>query len=130
MKRTELKRSRMKRRAVRRKWTDALIKTEREGKCRNCARERATLVRMGRTLETVHLIGRTFDRVRDGVRYVDPDSTMPLCGPPTTTGTCHNLFDSHTLNLWGHLKSRERTWVIDRVGEGQARRKIEGRSRI
>lgn len=118
----------MKRRKVRRNWHDAQEKVNAEGKCRNCQRTTEQLRAIGRRLEAAHLLGRVYDaKGAGGIRYVHPDSVIPLCGPPTDTGTCHHEFDAHRLRLWHRLNPQEEGWVLARVGEGQARRRINGR---
>ena len=126
--RAPLKRVRMRRRPVKRHWVDARAKVDASGRCRGCGRDIETLRRMGRTLDAAHIIGREHDlRFENGERYVHPDSVFELCGPQVNTGTCHNLYDGHQLNMWAALTGAERKWVIGRIGEGQARRRVEGR---
>lgn len=130
MRKTALQRKPMKRRPLRRDWSDALAKVEVEGECRGCRRSKKQLRVIGRTLEAAHTIGRTYDRrsSRPGFdRYVHPAATVPLCGPPPDTGTCHQLFDGHDLDLWSSLRDDEIGWAIERIGSGQARRRIKGR---
>lgn len=130
MRKSQLKRRPVKRRKIRRDWKDAQRKVTAEGKCRGCGRTAEHLKLMGRTLEAAHTIGRTYDPKSDVPRfdrYVPPAAVIPLCGPPTDTGTCHNAFDGHELNIWPKLNHEEAHWAIARIGEGQARRRIEGR---
>lgn len=130
MRKTELKRTRMRRQRLRRDWGDAHHKVTLEGCCRGCGRTLVELRAIGRTLDAAHTIGRTYDPKSPEAqfdRYVHPASVIALCGLATDAGTCHNLFDGHTLNMWSSLKDDELAWAIERVGEGQARRKIEGR---
>ena len=109
-------------------WTGALAKVNREDRCRGCGRDRSELYRMSRTLEAAHLLGRAFDlKLPNGKRFVHERSVVPLCGPATTTDTCHARFDGHTLDLWPLLHDEERQWCEGRVGYGQARRRISGR---
>lgn len=123
-----MKRSYIKRKRVRRDWRDAQARVTLEGCCRGCGKTAEHLALMGRKLDCAHIIGRTFDvKRKNDIRYVHPLSTFPLCGPPTETGTCHNLYDGHELDMWDRLTFDERGWVIGRVGEGQARRRIQGR---
>lgn len=128
---TPLRRRRAaRRRPAQRDWIGPLSKVFREGHCRGCGLQPSALAANGRRLEAAHILGRAFDRNRaDGVRVVDPDSVVPLCGPPTTTGTCHERYDAHALDLWDRLTEDERAWAVERVGQGQALRRIRGRGK-
>lgn len=113
---------------VRRDWTAARAKLMQEGRCRNCGKTEAELHRQGLRLECAHILGRTHDmKLPSGVRFVHTLATVPLCGPPTDTRTCHAAYDGHRLDLWPKLTERERAYAVQLVGEGQARRRIEGR---
>lgn len=107
-----------------RDWSQAFAKIQAEGCCRACKRPPSVLRKLGRRLEIAHTIGREYDR-KDG--FVDPLSVVPLCGPSTTSATCHGKQHAHTLDLWPLLTIEEREWAIRRVGPGQARRKLSGR---
>lgn len=123
-----MKRTALKRRPVRRDWSKAIAKIEFKSFCLGCKRSREELAKLGRPLQAAHTIGRTYDlKLPNGGIFVDPDSVVALCGPATDTATCHCLFDAGFLNLWELLNLAERAWAVNRVGEGQARRKIEGR---
>lgn len=91
----------------------------------------------GRRLELAHTIGRKYDQPHPATRYqkghggelyVHPDSVVTLCGPATTTATCHARFDSHLLDLRPHLTPDQLQWAIDRLGHGQAMRALAGRN--
>lgn len=72
-------------------------------------------------IELAHTVGRVHDEKRGKARYVNPLAVVPLCR------FHHTRFDGHDLDLWPYLTEAERTWAIETVGEGQARRRIEGR---
>lgn len=100
-------------------WRDAIRKRDEEGACRVCGTTEG--------VEAAHLAGREYDPVlpcprdcADGftdddytgervpceackatglVRYVRPESIVPLCGPSVDTGTCHNLQHAGALDL-------------------------------
>lgn len=120
----------MRRKKIRRDWSDALAKTAKEKRCRGCGRSLVDLALMGRRLETAHTIGRTYDPKHEDSRfdrYVHPDATVPLCGPQTDTGTCHQLYDARALDLTEKLTAEEIAWAKARIGADQARARIEGR---
>lgn len=123
-----LKRSRMKRKRVRRDWTRALEKVDREGRCRGCGRTTRQLGLIDRRLEAAHLLGRTYDTLKhpNGELIVETEATVPLCGPQVNTGTCHQLYDARKLDLWGRLTDSEREWAVRRLGR-QAITRIKGR---
>ena len=140
-----------KRNAPPRLWDDAIAKKEREAECRNpdCAGK-------GHTLEFHHLSGRENDpvlpcpRCSDGfvdddytaervpceacqstglVRYVRPESGIPLCGPVTTTGTCHNLAEGHELDCLPFLTNEEAACAVLDLGLERAYRNLSGEGR-
>lgn len=120
----------MKRKVLRRDWSDARAKVDEFGLCRGCGRPFEKLKRMGRSLDAAHIVGRTYDPKSDKAsfdRYVHPDAVFPLCGPVLESGTCHHEYDGHRLNMWLRLTDSEREWVIAAAGEGRARRRAEGR---
>lgn len=101
-------------------WKEAREKTEREGRCRACRRTAGQLARDGLRLETAHLAPRQFDLI-DGtgdqrVRVVDADNTVPLCGPATSSGSCHGRFDGGTLDLLPYLSLEEQAACVARLG--------------
>lgn len=112
-----------------RDWSATDSKRRRERRCRVCRKSETDLRRAGRTLELAHTVGREFDeRVQGGGRRVHADAVVVLCGPAVNTGTCHNLFDSHQLDLYPHMTDAERAWAVARVGEGDAMRRLRGRA--
>lgn len=108
-----------------RDWTDA-VAAHRDHRCRVCGDD--WLERVGTRLEMAHTIGRTYDEQRPSGLYVHPLSVVLLCGPATTTRTCHSRFDGNRIDLWPYLTQPERAWATARLGsEGAARRRISGR---
>jgi len=101
------KRKPMKRSQPRRNWKDARKKVEREGVCRVCG------FGMVEGLEAAHVIGREHDRCLSGssVRYVNPDSVVPLCGGVLTRG-CHGKYDAHQLDLLPYLTGEEKEQAL------------------
>lgn len=100
-----------------RDWQDA-----RDAKAHHCCR-----VCSGTPIELAHTIGRAEDvRTSRTRRYVHPDSVVPLCGR-FSARNCHGRFDAHTLDLWPFLTPVERRWAVERVGKGEAMRRISGR---
>jgi hypothetical protein len=94
---------------LRRDWRDALA--EHAGKpCRVCGRYTG--------VQLAHILGRKYDQGG----YVHPASVVPLCEPH------HRMYDSYTYNLNPHLSDEERSWVVQRVGYGNAMRRIVGRA--
>lgn len=140
-----------KRHAPPRDWTDALAKKEAEAECRNPDCEGK-----GYTLEFHHLSGRTYDPVRpcsrcsDGfveddysgervpcdrcdatglVTYVRPESGIPLCGPVTTTGTCHYLAEAHELDCLPFITNEEAACAVLDLGLERTYRDLSGSGR-
>lgn len=107
--------------AVRRDWTAANEKVEAEGECRVCGRSDLKL-------ERAHVIGRFRDaEIRPGLRRVDADSIVPLCGPFGDTDRCHTRYDRHALDLLPHLTLSEQVRAVqDAGGIEAARRRIIG----
>lgn len=103
-------------------WTDALAKVAAEGKCRVCG----SVLRV----EAAHVVGRARDRRgADGITVVHPDSIVPLCGPATSSGTCHGRYDAHELDLAPYLTAEEGARaVLDAGGLWAAVRRVSGRS--
>lgn len=138
----------MKNQAPRRYWLDALAKRDAEGCCRVCGSTQ--------NVETAHLSGREHDPVlpcplcADGftendytgerepcaacnatglVRYVRPESIVPLCGPSVDTGTCHNLQHEGALELIPRLSNDEAACMVADVGLERAYRSLSGTGR-
>lgn len=130
MRQTSLKRKPMKRKKLRRDWGDAQAKCSAEGKCRGCGLTVKELVRLNRYIQAAHTVGTTYDPAHESPqfdRYVHPDSVIPLCGPSTDTGTCHQLYDARRLDLSARLTGDEIGWAFRRIGERQAWSRIRGR---
>jgi hypothetical protein len=106
---------------IRRDWSAARLKLEDEGRCRVCQRGDVKL-------DAAHVIGRFRDpEVRPGVRRVDPDAIVPLCGPAVDSDTCHGRYDAHRLDLLPHLTVDEQVRAVqDAGGLEAARRRITG----
>lgn len=115
-----------------REWEDARRKIEDEGQCRNCGRN-AYAAR----IEAAHTLGREHDEGKvcpecqgqaldkahcercNGwgyVLYVNPLDVIPLCGPATSTGTCHGRQHAHQLDLLPILTAAEQVRAVQVVG--------------
>lgn len=133
-------------------WAHAIEKRDAEGGCRNpyCPGH-------GYTVEFAHLSGREYDPIVDcpichtagtiddvdsgadipcpackgcgQVQYVRPESGMPLCGPVTDTGTCHNLQESGELDVLPFLRPEEGLCVVGDLGVAPTYRKLSGEGR-
>lgn len=118
----------MKRNApVRRDWAEAREKVDEEGKCRGCGRNPYYA-----RLEAAHIVGREHDQESacrtcggDGcsncngygvVIYVNPLDIVPLCGPATTSSTCHGKQHDHLLDLLPLLTAAEQVRAVALVG--------------
>jgi hypothetical protein len=103
---------------IRRDWSDARLKVDDEGRCRRCLRSDVRL-------EAAHVLGRKFDRARvEGsttkVRYVHPDSVLPLCE------TCHREYDAHRIGILGFLTKKEQVRAVEDAGSIEsARRRLD-----
>lgn len=99
---------------MKRDWSAALEKKAAEGyRCRVC-RRRSDRQR-GIRIEMAHIIGREADRlpplrielpriqVWPEPYLVIPNRVVPLCGPSTSTATCHGLQHAGRLDLIPHL---------------------------
>ena len=96
---------------MRRDWSAARAKVDREGRCRNCPNTWP--------LETAHVIGRARDRRENGKAIVDPDSVIPLCGD------CHRLYDLGQLDILPLLTTTEQARaVLDADGMITALRRV------
>lgn len=112
-----------------RSWKLAREKVEEEGRCRLCARS-------DHKLEAAHITGRRNDskpplrRIEGmGKGEVHPDRIIPLCGPSGDSRSCHNMYDSHRLDLRYSLTAWE--WgqaIVDCGGFGLAERRIGGKA--
>lgn len=132
---------------LRRYWTDAIAKRDAEGCCRFCGTTQG--------IEFAHLSGREFDEERDcpfckglgslgsqhhapecpeckgagRVLYVRPESGIPLCGPSTTTSTCHARQHAHELDLIPVLTNEEAACAVLDLGLHRAYRELSGAGR-
>lgn len=119
----------MTRQPVQRDWTAARQKVEDEGCCRNCKRA-------GGRLEAAHTLGREYDvayscfackgtgegqrrmtrcgrcKGRGIIMRVDPLLIIPLCGPATSTGTCHGMHHARRLDLLPILTGDEQVAAV------------------
>jgi hypothetical protein len=98
------------------------------GCCRNCGEPGA---------EAAHIIERKHDANRP-VRWlefewaakwkpylVSPDRVILLCGPATTTSTCHGMYDGHRLDILKYLSVEQQVQAVaDASGIGLALRRI------
>lgn len=90
--------------------------------CRVCGKVVGQVVKF----ELAHVIGQKCDLKDvsicevDGhsvrVAVVKPDRVVNLCGPQVNTGTCHNLYDSHRLDIWDFLTQAEKDQAIADAG--------------
>ncbi len=96
-------------RLKKRDWTDARLKVEAAGGvCRVCGKPHA---------EAAHTIGRKHDRqVAPNLWWVDPDDIVPLCGPATSSDTCHGKYDAHQLDLLPYLSLGEQVAAVRAAG--------------
>ncbi len=111
-------------------WGTARAKVDRLDKCRVCARSTGTLAAQGLRLEACHLAPRQYDELTevDGerVRLVDPENIVGLCGPSTTSDTCHGRFDAGVLDLLPYLTQDEQAACVKRIGLMSALRRLVG----
>ena len=84
---------------MKRSWTEARLKCDREGRCRVCKAP-------GR-VEAAHTIGRTHDPKDGRVRPVD---IVPLCTH------CHRAYDERRLSILEHLTYAEQAAAVEHVG--------------
>lgn len=130
---------------AKRDWAEAHAKLEAEGKCRVCKRSDVKLEKahtIGRKHDRPRPCsccdnggrfyiegGPTGVRVSDvcpvcngsgvdpsGMLWVNPHDTVPLCGPATDAGTCHNAYDSHKLDLLPYLTLQEQLAAVKAAG--------------
>jgi hypothetical protein len=105
---------------LRRDWVDAREKIDGQP-CRVC----------GQTwgVEAAHIAQRKHDKRERGatVVRVEPAGVVPLCGPATTSSTCHGQFDAGTLDLLPYLSLDEQLEAVRALGGIEAaRRRIMG----
>lgn len=121
---------------VKREWFAARAKVGETGQCRICGVDC-----LHRKVDAAHVIGRTHDPKAtykgeatdnvDGSVWVTPDRIVPLCGPATDTGTCHNKHDSHDpdFQLLPYLTIEEQLQAVaDAGGIELARNRLVGRN--
>lgn len=118
---------------MKRDWTAAREKVLDEGKCRACDKPLSS----GR-IEAAHIMGREFDKKPTLDAHTDwlagvvaPIRIVPLCGPATDTGTCHNRHDSHDpdFDLLRHLSLPEQLQAHADAGSMQrAYNRLVGRN--
>lgn len=108
---------------MKRDWTEAREKVDTEGCCRVCG-PRVVMSKDATRVEAAHVIGRA----RDTGGKVDAMSVVPLCGPATSSSTCHGRYDAHRLDLLPYLTPAEQARAVaDAGGIESARRRISGR---
>ena len=94
---------------MRRDWSKARAKVDREGCCRVCGTT-------ARRIEAAHIVGREHDD-----KVVVPIRIVPLCGPATDTTTCHGKQHARRLDLLAYLSVPEQAQaVFDAGGISQA----------
>lgn len=110
---------------IRRNWERA-NEEKRASRCRACGREAWELERKGRVIELAHVAGQKYD-LTPAIGYeeipilrsnlwVAPTRVIPLCGPSTDTGTCHNLHHAARLDLLPHLTRAEEVQAVADLG--------------
>lgn len=117
-----------------RNWEDARAKVDEEGVCRYCRKPDGEV-----KLEAAHTLGRDYDEVlqcpvcegtgegrRTGTKcgacrgyggflWVDPGLIVPLCGPATSTSTCHGRQHGKVLDLLSVLTGEEQIAAVAAV---------------
>ena len=93
---------------MRRDWSAARAKCEREGRCRLCRRPGA--------VEAAHTIGRKNDDKSGVVRPVD---IIPLCR------SCHQGFDARKLSVLAVMDYEEQAAAVGHVGILRALRRLD-----
>lgn len=109
---------------LRRDWSEALVKVDEENACRVCGRNRRQLAAAGLRLEAAHTAGREHDEVVDGAIWVNPADIVPLCGPATSSGTCHGKDHGHEIDLGAYLTKLEQARVVFHLGFGLAEKRL------
>lgn len=94
---------------MKRNWTHARLKCDREGRCRLCRRS-------GR-VEAAHTIGRSYDDKKTGV--VDPDAIIPLCN------SCHRGYDQRKLSVLAVLSLDEQAYAARHMGLLRALHRVD-----
>lgn len=100
---------------------------KRTKQCRACGKVTGQV----KCFELAHVIGTEHDRKDCSITeweghsvrlaVVKPARVITLCGPSGETGTCHNLYDSHRLDIWDFLTQVEKDQAIEDAGSlGQA----------
>lgn len=106
---------------IKRDWSLA-NEFKRTKQCRVCGKVAGQVEKF----ELAHVIGTEHD-LKDcsitewqghSVRLavVRPSRVITLCGPAVNTGTCHNLYDSHRLDIWDDLTDVEKDQAIEDAG--------------
>lgn len=110
---------------IRRNWTEAREKVEREGHCRVCGAPEEMA-----KIDAAHVIGTSNDAFdldgtpRPSKCYkVEPVRIVPLCGPHPAG--CHGDYDAHRLDLLALLTKEEQAQaVLDAGSIESARRRL------
>lgn len=99
---------------VRRDWSSARQKIEREGRCRVCG--------SSEFLQAAHTISRARQDVEHGAkRVVQAGAVVPLCA------VCHRKYDARLLDLLPYLTIDEQHNAIDGAGGLElARKRLTG----
>lgn len=74
-------------------------------------------------MELAHTTGRANDKARvrgSKTVWVEAESIVPLCGPAVDTGTCHNAYDTHQLDLGAYLHEDEVRRAVEDYGGNEA----------
>lgn len=101
---------------LRRDWSSARQKIEREGRCRVCG--------SGEFLQAGHTISRAKQDVKDGAQLiVKADAVVPLCA------VCHRKYDARQLDLLPYVTLWEQLCAVEAAGGIElARKRLIGRS--
>lgn len=106
--------------SVQRDWSAARAKVDEKGRCRACGLDVFQLAELGRSLEAAHTIGRVHDEPRpevsETILWVNPDHVVELCGPATSTDTCHAAYDGHRLDLLPLMTTDEQVAAVRCAG--------------
>lgn len=92
-------------------WKEAVVKRDEEGRCRVCG--------SNQNVQIAHTIGRENDIEIDRangrrVLWVDPNDTVPLCGP--FANDCHGKYDGRRLDLLPYLTLQEQIAAVRAAG--------------
>lgn len=108
-----------------RDWAAAIGKVSAEGECRVCGLTLDAAARKGLRIEAAHIIDRSLGADKSA------DIIVPLCGPVTTTSTCHAKYDEHRLDLLPYLTLDEQLAAVHAAkGIEKARNRIVGGARL